>query len=182
MPGTLTFLQTAKLIAYADGIPETAIPSLLRRIRSFDSNGIVSVEREETGRREGRLDLVAACATVIASELSDFGLTAPDLREMRAVFARPADLGSSDNNLAAAIRQIKAGHPVFLEITTWRRFGPERSLHFQLRGHVAPSDRAEDAAVAYNASRGEARAWLNLDLGAILGGFIPLFEAATAEG
>ncbi len=179
---TLTFLQTAKLIALSQGGDEEAAASLLRRIRGFDANGIVSVEREETGRREGRIDLAAACTAAIASELSDFGIAAPDLRDMRAVFGRPAELGSRESNLARAIRAIKDGSPVFLEVTTWRRFGPERSLHFRLRGHVEPSERAEDAAFAYNASRGEARAWLNLDLGAILGDFIPLFEAATAEG
>lgn len=180
--GTLTFLQTAKLIALTQGGGEETASSLLRRIRGFDTNGVISVEREETGRREGRLDLAAACTAAIACEASDFGIAAPDLRDMRAVFGRPAELGSSESNLARAIRTIKDGHPVFLEITTWRRFGPERSLHFRLRGHVAPSERAEDVALAYNAAPGEARAWLNLDLGAILGDFVPLFEAATAEG
>lgn len=183
MNPTLNFLDTAGTIADVDRLPGKLVPTLLRRIRVFDTKNLVPVYREETGRREGRLDLVGACMARVHSELIDFGLDAETLRGLREFFDRKAEMGKATTQFAAAVDAVKAGSPVTLEVILQQRLEPwGKWHHFRLSGHKEKSARVTAALSARDLESGVVeRASLKIDLTELLGAFVKAFEIASAS-
>ncbi|WP_294929264.1 hypothetical protein [uncultured Paracoccus sp.] len=177
---TLNFLDVAGVIADVDRVPGKLVPTLLRRIRVFDTKNLIQVYREETGRREGRLDIVGACMARVHSELIDFGLDAETLRRLREFFDRGKDVGPSA--FTSAIDAVKDGKPVTLEVALRQRPEPWNKWHaFRMDGHTVKSERATRVAAELDKAEGIVdRAVLTIDLQMLLGEFIKAFEFASA--
>lgn len=179
---TLNFLDTTGVIADVDHLPGKLVPTLLRRIRVFDTKNLIPVHREDTGRREGRLDVVGACMARIYSELVDFGLDADTLRRLREFFDRKVDLGDSPTQFSAALEAIRKGEAVTLEVAMRQRPKPWSKWHaFSLDGHKEKSERVTKALAAVDEAKGIVdRAVLTLELTLLLGPFIKAFEFTAA--
>ena len=177
---TLTFLDTAGAMADVDGLPGKLMPTLLRRLRAFDSKGLVPVQREDAGRREGRLDVTGACMARIHSELTDFGFDAETLRGLRSYLDMPAVAESPESHFAVAVEAVRAGAAVTLAAELRQVRNPWRKWHkFRLSGHMPDNARVAEAVALLDAAEGvEVRAVLTLDLTELLGNFIRAFEAA----
>lgn len=181
MSRPLTFLDTARAIASADGMPETLVPTLVRRIRIFDTKNLIPVLRTDTGRREGRLDLVGGCMARVHSELIDFGVDAVTLRGLLEFLNRRASLESNETQFAAAVRAVQDKKAVTLALELWQRPDPWAKGHqFCLEGHAEKSARVTAAIALRDQSEGiEVRARLVLDLSKILSPFLSTFAAIS---
>ncbi|WP_140986824.1 hypothetical protein [Asticcacaulis tiandongensis] len=91
-----TFLDITAIIADGQHLSARSVPTLLRRVRLFDKHGLLPVEREDTGRREGRLDVDGACLAAIFCELLDMGFDVEMCREVAARI-RKYDLYRADD-------------------------------------------------------------------------------------
>lgn len=176
----LTFLDTAGAMADADGLPGKLVPTLLRRLRAFDTKGLVPVHREESGRREGRLDVTGACMARIHSELTDFGLDAETLRGLRSYFDLQGVAESSKSHFAIAVEAVRAGEAVILTVELRQVRNPWRKWHkFRMSGHMTDDAKVSETIALLDEAEGmEVRAVLTLDLTELLGGFIRAFDAA----
>lgn len=182
---TLNFLDLTGLIAEVDNLPSEHAPTLLRRVRTFDTKNLIPVYREETGRREGRVDLVGACMARIHSELIDFGMDAATLRRLREFLDEKAELGGKESRFEAAIARVRESAEVSLIIELWQRPSPWAKAHsFRLEGAYEKNERAANAAAMNDAAQGiVVRARLALNLSQLLSQFIELFELTIkAEG
>ncbi|WCQ99565.1 hypothetical protein [Paracoccus aestuarii] len=176
---TLTFLDTAKVMASVDRMPDEQMAVLLRRLRLFDAKGLVPVHRQDIGRREGRLDLVGACMARLYSELLDFGLDAETLRGLRTKLDLN-DIDKSQTHLATAIDAIRSGGEVTLYVELWQQSDPwKKGLSFRLHGHRAKNTRAANAVKLHEQMKGlKVRLLLPISLNRLLGDFISAFAAA----
>lgn len=179
----MTFLEIARLMAATDGMPDTIVPLLLRRIRSLDAKGLVAVQREDSGRREGHLNLTGACHARIASELIDFGLDAETLRALSKALDH-FDPENQRSELESAIELIRAGHPVALVVTlnqvNPRAFRVEwQKWHsFRLEG-LREEGTSRAARAQAMVMRPITRAVLRVDLSELLTGFIEAHDQAV---
>lgn len=180
---TVNFLTLSGLIADADGMPGKMVPTVLRRVRMFDSKNLIPVHREDKGRREGRVDLSGACMARVHNELIDFGMDATTLRHLREFLDRKAELGGNEGQFTAGVEQVRAGKPVALVVELWQRPDPWFKDHaFRLEGVFPPNERAERASAMADAADGVVvRARMTLDLTQLLGEFIGAFETAAAQ-
>ncbi|QFG37204.1 hypothetical protein BDE18_1697 [Paracoccus pantotrophus] len=173
-----TFLDTARAMAAVDAMPHELIPTLLRRIRIFDAKGLIPVQRGETGRREGRLDIAGACMARVMSELIDFGLDAETLRGLRQRLDF-MDPEKQRSEFASAVELIREGTPIRLRVWLNLQLDPWAKFHsFALDGLPETDDtlRAERARAMLKGP--ESRALLSLDLTGLLEPFIVAFEEA----
>lgn len=181
MPKNLTLNDVAALIADAEGAPSKLVPTMLRRVRSFDAKDLLPTEREETGRREGRLSMEGACLAYIYSELTDLGFDAALLRELRRTLDKPAELDArGPTRLAATIASIQANRDMELRIELLHRKSPyQKAYHFGVRDIGKPDSRVRIALDARDAERGvAARTTTNVNLTMLLSDFIASFDAA----
>lgn len=180
----MTFLETARLIAAADGMPYDAVPLLLRRIRIFDAKDLIPVQRENSGRREGRLDLSGACRARVASELIEFGLNADTLRGLRKSLDRQ-DIQNKKSEFDTALEQIRTGCPITLAVslkmenpqTAERAWEKWHSFRLEGLPKFEGSGRAERAQAML--LQPITRAILRVDLTDLLGAFIQAYDNAT---
>ena len=117
---TLSLVQTAGMIADIESMPGELVPLQLRRVRMLATKDLIPVERETTGRQEGKLTFEGVCRARIASILIDMGFDAETLRSVSAHFdkAWPAAFGSV-RNFEAAAKAVIAGEPVSLELNLY---------------------------------------------------------------
>lgn len=179
---TLNFLDTTGVLADVDHLPGKLVPTLLRRIRVFDTKKLIPVYREDTGRREGRVDVVGACMARVHSELIDFGLDADTLRPLREFFDRKINLVGTETQFQAAIEAVRSGKTVSLKVSLRLRPDPWNKWHgFSLDGHTEKDQRVTEAVAAVDDAEGIVdRAVLNVELNQLLGDFIKAFEFAAA--
>lgn len=181
MPKTLTLNDVAGLIADAEGAPSKVVPTVLRRVRSFDAKELLPVEREDAGRREGRLALDGACLAYVYSELTDLGFDAAMLRDVRAAIGGQHRPNSNESDWLAAIRKIKGGEEVHLSI----EMAVRRDGHFRkwpiIKIIGLREQSARFAAIAQNARDQKGvviRTTVSVNLTLLLSGFIASFHAA----
>ena len=177
---TLPLLDVAGVMADVDGLPGKVVPTILRRLRAFDAKGLVPVHREESGRREGKLDVVGAAMARIHSELIDFGLDAETLRGLRSYLNMRAYAERTQSHFAVAVDAVRSGLPVTLTVELRQKGGSWPKYHkFRLSGHMADDSRAAEAVALLNAAEGvQVRVVLTIDLQALLSPFIAAFDAA----
>lgn len=181
---TLPLLDVAGVMADVDGLPGKSVPTLLRRLRAFDAKGLVPIHREESGRREGKLDVVGAAMARIHSELIDFGLDAETIRGLRSYLDHRAEVASPKSHFAVAVDAVRAGLPVMLAVELRQKPDPWRKyLAFKLSGHMKENARVTEAVALLHEMEGvQVRAVMTIDLQPLLSEFIVAFDAADILG
>lgn len=177
---TLTFTAVAGLIADCENVPGKDVPTLLRRVRMFDSKELLPTIREENGRRTGALDLEGACAAYLFTELLDMGFDVALLRDLHQKMEKLAEMGSPQSIFESACDAVANGKQVFLTIELCHRSAPFRKWHhFKFDGHHEANERVVKAAEAHSAAEGiKVRTTTRVDLSALLVGFVSAFKEA----
>ncbi|MGN6422623.1 MAG: hypothetical protein ACTHLA_04855 [Asticcacaulis sp.] len=177
-----TFLEVTAIIADGQNLSAKFVPTLLRRVRLFDKHGLLPVAREDTGRREGRLDLNGAAQAAIYNELLEMGFDVEMAREVQYhvnhnnwTFGRPPQTLIDD-----AIVAIEAGQPVSLVIRLMHEFSGKKHYEIDFEGAHDPRDERAAAALklADDLKIVKVRAETRFDLNQILSPVI----AAYREG
>lgn len=79
-----TFLELSGMIAETMLFPAKDVPLLLRRVRMFDTKGLLNTSREESGRREGKLNQAEAARLAILMGAFECGVTTAELESVNA--------------------------------------------------------------------------------------------------
>lgn len=79
-----TFLELSGMIAETMLFPAKDVPLLLRRVRMFDTKGLLNTSREDSGRREGKLNEAEAARLAILMGAFECGVTTAELESVNA--------------------------------------------------------------------------------------------------
>lgn len=176
---TLTFLEVSNLISDSLGFPADQVPAILRRVRLFDAKGLLDTTREETGRREGKLNREGAATALIFSELLDMGLDVATLREL-APKMNLRNLNCGQTEFGVVLDALDTGAPVALKIELRHGKGADDRRAYHFEGHRPQSAKVEAALALKDAAGGVTVATvLNVDLPALLSRFLAAFDSAT---
>lgn len=178
---TLTFLDVSSLIADSMGFPAGQVPTILRRVRLFDAKNLLDTIREDTGRREGRLTREGAATALIFSELLDMGLDVATLRDL-APKMNLRNLNSGQTEFGAVLAALDAGASVTLKIELRHGKGVDDRRAYRFEGHRPQPAKVEAALSLNDAANGVTVATvLNIDLPALLSGFLAAFDDRAAN-
>jgi hypothetical protein len=125
---TWNFVEATGAIAVAEELSPRFVPTLLRRIRLFDKYDLLPTQREEAGRREGRLDFYGLYLAAVFSELVDFGFDVETLRALKAQFDRQSDIHWKSRFQAAA-DFVSTGKLLIMQIDLCLMVGEEKRIH-----------------------------------------------------
>lgn len=180
MKKTLIFTAVAGLIADCEGVPGKDVPTLLRRVRLFDTKELLPTIREDSGRRTGSLDLDGACAAYLFTELLDMGFDVALLRDLHQKMSQFAEMGSQQSIFEAVCEAIESGKQVSLTIELCQRTAPyQKWHHFKFDGYRETSERVRKAAEAHSEAEGiKVRTTTRVDLSALLAEFVAAFKEA----
>lgn len=118
---TLSLVQTAGLIADIESMPGELVPLQLRRVRMLATKDLIPVERETTGRQEGKLTFEGACRARLASILIDLGFDAETLRAVSVYLDAGRHSADETKHFGSAVALVTAKEPpaISLHLTLW---------------------------------------------------------------
>lgn len=168
-----TFLDISGMIAKSLDLPRDQVPAILRRIRLFDAKGLLKTIREDSGRREGRLDRIGAAEAVLFSELLDMGFNVDMLRELRAALDRKDDFCTIVDLMSPVYGDGRPG----LEVKLYRA-DLVRTYTFRDLDEPARQDRVSRTLALRDEAERVATV-LTVDLERLLSGFLAEFDAVA---
>lgn len=148
---TLSLVQTAGLIADIESMPGELVPLQLRRIRMLATKDLIPVERETTGRQEGKLTFEGVCRARLASVLIDLGFDAETLRSVSAYFNGGRHKSGDRTHFELAARIVAANEPlpISLHLDLWLDLASGRKrIGVSIPGVEPKGERAARANVA----------------------------------
>lgn len=119
-----TFLELSGFLAETMNFPAKDVPLILRRIRQFDTNGLLETIRSDTGRREGKLTREEAARVAILMAAFECGVSNAELEAVNSALIHQFP-GKTFGNLPPSTK-VDGGY----------QFG--RGLATIIRGTAAP--------------------------------------------